>query len=538
MQKQAPSIGRILIAVGFTLSCFGLILFLWIAFGGPIPLKPQSYRITAYFPEATQLALESDVRIGGVSVGKVKQIELAPPDQRVNGKDTTEAVIEIEPEFAPISEDARAILRQKTLLGETYVELTSGTEPGTDAAPVSLGAAANVSDAEAESVDTIPEGGTLGISRTEEATQIDEIFNALDEETRTSFQRWQQNAALAINGRGVDLNDSFGNLGPFVTDASEIVDVLGRQKDALKGLVRDTGTVFDALSANDQALAGAIQRLRQHLRRARLRAAGTRRDAFQILPTFQRETRATLERLDSFQANTQAADRRPDPGRPRPQPDAARRSASSRRTCATCSSTSTSSQVASIDGFPALRDILDGLRPVLDQLDPFLANLNPVLRYLEFQKGTVADFLDGPERRALGPVPGRRGRPGAAPRAAPARLHSARRRSRSGPAACRPTAATPTCRRTRWSATRRPRTGSSPTSTARTPTTRPAPPPTRSPPTRRRSSPGSRSRASTRQPPPGVETGFAPCFVQGDFPGVKGDDFGGGAASRTCFADP
>ena len=139
MQKQAPSIGRILIAVGFTLSCFGLILFLWIAFGGPIPLKPESYRVTAYFPEATQLALESDVRIGGVSVGKVKAIELAPPDERVNGKDTTEAVIEIEPEFAPISADARAILRQKTLLGETYVELTSGTEPGEGAAPVALG---------------------------------------------------------------------------------------------------------------------------------------------------------------------------------------------------------------------------------------------------------------------------------------------------------------------------------------------------------------------------------------------------------------
>ncbi len=134
MQKQAPSVGRILVAVGFTLSCFGLILFLWIAFGGPIPLKPESYRITAYFPEATQLAQESDVRIGGVSVGKVKTIELAPADKRVNGNDTTEAVIEIEPEFAPISEDARAILRQKTLLGETYVELTSGTEAGEQSA--------------------------------------------------------------------------------------------------------------------------------------------------------------------------------------------------------------------------------------------------------------------------------------------------------------------------------------------------------------------------------------------------------------------
>ncbi len=129
MQKQAPSFGRILVAVGFALSCFGLILFLWVAFGGPIPLQPQGYKITAYFPEATQLAQESDVRIGGVSVGKVKSVELAPPQERVNGKDTTEATIEIDPQYAPISTDARAILRQKTLLGETYIELTSGTNP-------------------------------------------------------------------------------------------------------------------------------------------------------------------------------------------------------------------------------------------------------------------------------------------------------------------------------------------------------------------------------------------------------------------------
>ncbi len=33
---------------------------------------------------------------------------------------------------------------------------------------------------------------------------------------------------------------------------------------------------------------------------------------------------------------------------------------------------------------------------MLEALDPFLANLNPVLRYLEFQKTTVTDFLAGP----------------------------------------------------------------------------------------------------------------------------------------------
>src|ERR687892_2018105 len=125
METRPPTPMQLLVAVAFAISCFGLILFLWIAFGGPTPLKPESYRITAYFPEATQLAVESDVRIGGVSVGKVKEVGLAPEDQRVEGYDTTEAEIEIEPEFAPISSDAHAILRQKTLLGETYVELTS-----------------------------------------------------------------------------------------------------------------------------------------------------------------------------------------------------------------------------------------------------------------------------------------------------------------------------------------------------------------------------------------------------------------------------
>ena len=56
MQKQAPSLGRILVMVGFALSCFGLLLFLWLAFGGPIPLKPKGYRFKVSFKEAAQLA--------------------------------------------------------------------------------------------------------------------------------------------------------------------------------------------------------------------------------------------------------------------------------------------------------------------------------------------------------------------------------------------------------------------------------------------------------------------------------------------------
>src|SRR4051794_28045789 len=106
--------------VGFALSCFGLLLFLWLAFGGPIPLKPKGYRFHASFAEATSLAKEADVSISGVRIGKVKTI-----DPGKSGR--TDVVMEIEPKYAPISTDTRAILRQKTLLGETYVELSPGS---------------------------------------------------------------------------------------------------------------------------------------------------------------------------------------------------------------------------------------------------------------------------------------------------------------------------------------------------------------------------------------------------------------------------
>ncbi len=50
--------------VVFTLSCFGLLLFLWLSFGGSIPLRPKSYRVEVAFPEAATLAQEADVRHG------------------------------------------------------------------------------------------------------------------------------------------------------------------------------------------------------------------------------------------------------------------------------------------------------------------------------------------------------------------------------------------------------------------------------------------------------------------------------------------
>ena len=394
MQKQAPSIGRILVAVGFTLSCFGLLLFLWVAFGGPIPLKSQSYRFNAYFAEGSQLASEADVRISGVSVGKVKSTELAPPDQKVDGQDTTKAVIEIKPEFAPVSTNARAILRQKTLLGETYIEITPGTEPGEQDEPVSLGAATSVSDAEADQIESIPEGGTLPTTQTQSQVQIDEIFNALDEETRAAFSRWMQGSAAAIKDRGLDVNDAFGNLGPFAGDASEVLGVLRRQKTALQGLVRDTGEVFGALSENEAALSGAVTNSNSAFEALASQQTALA-ETFQILPTFARESRLTFERLDAFQANTRPLILDLKPVADELSPTLANIRRLSPELLGLFGDVDQLNQVAD-EGLPALTGTLRELRPLLRGLDPFLANLNPIVRFLDDYKEVIPDFLAAP----------------------------------------------------------------------------------------------------------------------------------------------
>src|SRR3954452_13486738 len=164
MVKQAPTPARLLTMVLFALSCFGLLLFLWLSFGGSVPLKPKGYRFQISFPEATQLGDYADVRTAGVSVGKVRGKKLDPAGNR------TIVTIELSRRFAPLRSDAKAILRQKTLLGETYVELT----PGSPKAPF------------------LPENGRLKNARVKGSVQLDEIFRAFDPQTRHKFRVWQQ----------------------------------------------------------------------------------------------------------------------------------------------------------------------------------------------------------------------------------------------------------------------------------------------------------------------------------------------------------
>src|SRR5918998_5799130 len=109
MQKQAPTLGRLATMVFFALSCFGLLMFLWLAFGGPTPLKPKGYQFKIAFPEVSQLATQSDVRVAGVEIGKVVKVD------RSSGGEAVVATLEIDRQYAPVCSRPQAQVRNKTI---------------------------------------------------------------------------------------------------------------------------------------------------------------------------------------------------------------------------------------------------------------------------------------------------------------------------------------------------------------------------------------------------------------------------------------
>jgi phospholipid/cholesterol/gamma-HCH transport system substrate-binding protein len=367
METRPPTITRILVAIGFALSCFALALFLWITFGGPLPLKPEGYRFTVPFDEATQLAQESDVRISGVPVGKVKSIELAD-----NG--LADATIELDSRYAPIPTDTRAMLRQKTLLGETYVELTPGSTNGP----------------------TLPEGGTLPKAQVAESVQLDEVFRTFNARTRDAFRVWMQGTAAALRGRGPDLSAAIAELRPFAEQTNRLLRILDSQHLAVRQLVHSGGDVFQALSERQGQLRGLIQNS------ATVFATTARRnqdlaDTFRILPTFQRESRATLDRLHRFARNTDplVQQLRPAARELSPTLVAAGKAAPDLKAFFEGLRGTIN---ASDTGFPALRRLLtDDLTPLLARLgggpDPYLAQLNPIVQVLGMYKHEITAFL-------------------------------------------------------------------------------------------------------------------------------------------------
>jgi phospholipid/cholesterol/gamma-HCH transport system substrate-binding protein len=221
----------------------------YLAFTKHVPFTGYGYEVKATFSNSANIALNSPVRIAGVDVGKVIET-----DRDGNNTEVTFTVAE---SGRPIHDDAFAAIRPRIFLeGNFFIEL----DPGSPSAP------------------EMDSGGTIPVSRTSTAVQIDEVLSVLQSPVRADLGRLLEAYGLAlmheptaeedrtqlpeVKGKtGAEaLNGAFrygGDAGKYSAQVTNAL--LGTEKRDLARLVSGAGRAFGAFASRQRDLQGLIE---------------------------------------------------------------------------------------------------------------------------------------------------------------------------------------------------------------------------------------------------------------------------------------
>ena len=196
------------------------------------------FKLYATFHSANNLQPKSPVRIAGVDVGKVTDVQPLS-----SGSGAARVTMEIDKKGLPIHKDAELKIRPRIFLeGNFFVDLQPGT-PGTS---------------------TIKDGGDVPIQQTATPVQFGQLLTALQSDTRHDLQVFLKEYAENGLGHGgaQAYNRAIGNAPAALRYASIANQAsLGTEPHDLSNLLRGQQRLFAALSANPEVLKSLIVNL-------------------------------------------------------------------------------------------------------------------------------------------------------------------------------------------------------------------------------------------------------------------------------------
>jgi phospholipid/cholesterol/gamma-HCH transport system substrate-binding protein len=217
---------------------------------------PKELEVELDNAQAVQPGQGQTVRVAGVQVGTISDVELE------NGLAVVK--VEIDPKYENlIREDATALLRPKTALKDMFLEVEPGTGP------------------------VLEDGGRIPVANTLPDVDPDEIYSALDADTRPYLRLLISGAGKGLRGRGEDLAATLRRLEPLHRDLARVtlatasrrralkrlihnysllVGELGRRPADLRRLVRASDSVFEALAGEAPEIETSVARLPGALR--------------------------------------------------------------------------------------------------------------------------------------------------------------------------------------------------------------------------------------------------------------------------------
>ncbi len=236
------------ILLAYAAASLAVLGYLFVHMGGNLAFQ-SSYRVAADFSSASNLVPGDDVTVSGVTVGRVASVQPIQGGARIQ--------LQMMQRYAPVYQDARAMVKIKNVLDESYVELFRGTSTS----------------------GPLPEGGTIPQSRTLTPVELAQVLDVLNAGTRDQLASVIDNLGESVSGRGQQLNDTAGalkttsvaldgiahaiahqqvNLGSLITALSKVLATLAAWHEQLKELVANWDGVMRALAQHEEQLQGLV----------------------------------------------------------------------------------------------------------------------------------------------------------------------------------------------------------------------------------------------------------------------------------------
>jgi ABC-type transporter Mla subunit MlaD len=268
--------------LAFTVAVLVLVVAVTAVAAGGEDDGEQGYRVRAIFDNASFLIPGEDVKVGGVIVGKIAEVELDRNNKAVVVLNITD------PGFHDFREDATCEVGLQSLIGEQFVECqpTQKRGEGVTVAPT---------------IKPIASGPGKGqylipVDRTSSPVGPDLLANIMRVPQRERFRLILAELGTGLAGNGAELRDVVQRANPTLQQANRLVEILANQNKTIASLVEQSDQALAPLAERRGDLAGFIKTSGRTAAAAAEQGDDLERN-FALLPAFLRELKPAAKRI-------------------------------------------------------------------------------------------------------------------------------------------------------------------------------------------------------------------------------------------------
>jgi ABC-type transporter Mla subunit MlaD len=241
-----------------------------------------AYKVRAIFSNAFTVIPGEDVKISGVKVGKISDLDVTKDNKAAVVLDITE------PGFKDFRKDATCTIRPQSLIGERFVECTP-TQPKAEGDP------------QAPKLDRIEHGDGKGQyllpdSQTIKPVDIDLVGNIMRLPYRQRLSIIINELGTGLAGNGDALREAIREADPALEQTDKVLAILADQNETLAKLAKNGDEVLRPLARDKEKVADFIDKADK----TAVASAERRSDieaGLQKLPAFLRQLTPTMQRL-------------------------------------------------------------------------------------------------------------------------------------------------------------------------------------------------------------------------------------------------